>query len=480
MMPFPEAELVTIDRLEVALKNRDMKLLKEGAYKLHEKYHSGYQFEHFDKLKEIYVNVMNSETVSSDIKNMLCSTINDIFLDSGMETDLTTSSYEPLSQNRVSSLTKLSYNTSNSEITTATIKETSQEENISAFDVFSAPKNESSSYAQSPFEAEEKPFQEFKMPEAKINSGIIQNDKDYTQSSLQFDIPKEVRQESVFKIEEPINTATEPFKQAETMDLPLREFENPAPQKLEEIAIFYCQDVSNEKIKNITRYRELIYNLQNEHYSINEILHLISEINLQSNTNISEVKSLIDQSKMNNHKINLITNSTSANLIGLMETGGYSYSLYEKEEDKQINLIPVFGLSNQFICSSCSETYLDKEDKINPLVLQCPKCKGAMFPNFYTANNENVQINLDYYNSALEALTTSNIWVLIHPVVRDNVMTSLILSALKLNSSVEDIYILDKDINVREDFKKRFIALKDKTNINIHFNALEDFLNSIR
>ena len=50
MAPFPESESMTIKRLEVALKKKDMHLLKDGAYKLHEKFHTGHRFEFITEL----------------------------------------------------------------------------------------------------------------------------------------------------------------------------------------------------------------------------------------------------------------------------------------------------------------------------------------------------------------------------------------------------------------------------------------------
>jgi len=525
MTPFPEVELVTLDRLEVALRNKNMKLLKEGSYKLHEKYHSGHKFEYLDKLQSIYYTVTSDSLIPSDIKELLCPTIKDILADGGI--NIEDSEYdEPVSQNRVSSLTQLSYNATNSTestTSTATIEQTSEPEKLSAFDVFGAKRSEenASSYTQSPFDNESNtPFQEFKMPETtsnidtnidtsinnyseapKMNLNAVPEDvseapKEYlytpepsqtveTQQNLGLDeLPKE--EESVepapsFEFSEPAaNLEQQPTNYSSTYENYQTESSSPTEEKLEDVAVFYCQDTTREKVKNIIRYRELISKIEDEHYSINEILHLISEINTQSNTNILELKNILDQLQINKNKVSLVTNSTSANLIGLMESGEYSYSLYEKEEDKQINLIPVFGLSNQFICSSCGEIYLDKEDKINPLVLQCPKCKNPMFPNFYTANNNEIQMNLEYYNNALMSLVNSTVWVVIHPILEDKVMTNLILGAAKLNTTLKQIYILDKDINIREDFKKKFIELKSDVNVNTNLNALEDFLNSIR
>ena len=78
MAPFPEAEIMTIKRLEVALRKADFKLLKEGAYKLHEKFHEGFQFEHLDLLKEIYVEITDNPSIPQDTVAILAQTINDI------------------------------------------------------------------------------------------------------------------------------------------------------------------------------------------------------------------------------------------------------------------------------------------------------------------------------------------------------------------------------------------------------------------
>ena len=71
-MPFPETEIMTIKRLEVALRKMDLKLLKDGAYKLHEKYHSGYKFEYLDLLKDILSQTSNNTSIPEDIRDILC------------------------------------------------------------------------------------------------------------------------------------------------------------------------------------------------------------------------------------------------------------------------------------------------------------------------------------------------------------------------------------------------------------------------
>ena len=77
MAPFPESESMTIKRLEVALRKKDMHLLKDGAYKLHEKFHTGHRFEFLLELKQILDYVKNND-IPQEIKDILCPTIEEI------------------------------------------------------------------------------------------------------------------------------------------------------------------------------------------------------------------------------------------------------------------------------------------------------------------------------------------------------------------------------------------------------------------
>ena len=70
MAPFPESESMTIKRLEVAIRKKDMHLLKDGAYKLHEKFHTGHKFEFISQLEQIYEYVKNHD-IPEEIKDMV-------------------------------------------------------------------------------------------------------------------------------------------------------------------------------------------------------------------------------------------------------------------------------------------------------------------------------------------------------------------------------------------------------------------------
>ena len=77
MAPFPESEDMTIKRLMVALRKNDLQLLKMGTYKLHEKFHTGHEFELTDDLRRI-LEIVEEKQYPPEISDILCSTIKDI------------------------------------------------------------------------------------------------------------------------------------------------------------------------------------------------------------------------------------------------------------------------------------------------------------------------------------------------------------------------------------------------------------------
>ena len=168
MTPFPEAEIMTIKRLEVALRKMDYKLLKDGAYKLHEKYHGGHKFEYLDLLKDIYFEVMQNSQVPRDVRDILCPTIEDILTLEGIDLELQPSDNYLTNQTRVSSLTSLSYTAQDSKENQTTPKtEPSEEPKMHAFDTFGTNNQtqqpqEKKVIIQSPFSAQ--PFREFSSP----------------------------------------------------------------------------------------------------------------------------------------------------------------------------------------------------------------------------------------------------------------------------------------------------------------------------
>ena len=499
MAPFPEEENMTIKRLEVALRKSDFKLLKEGAYKLHEKYHQHHRFQYLDSLENILNEVQQNYAIPSDIKDILIPTIQDILSNSKEE-----------SQNRVSSLTSLSYGVNstaatseqqeNAEIQNFTVKEDTiqKEEYIKPFQEFTPIKpietvfNNVEQKTDTSEETEDKeaklivesynqtPNEDFDtgaplMPQQNIFEKIepIGLDENSVSKEQEEDIKEEQVEFLQNNKEIPEQTSSAEVKPLyfteETDDI---EFNDIKEQKT--ITLFFDQPFSGEKNKNITKYQDLIKNRND--FSLRELISLINEIKLQADTNVSELQTIIEQLKSTNHKINIITNSQSANFIDLFNQSDVAYSIFESNSDKRINLLPIFGLTNLYKCIECNNEYLETNEKINSFILQCPKCKSAMFPDLYSPKGK---INLDYYNSAIVEFANSNIWLLLHPSITEKFSIDMIKSTAKVSSKLKEVYILDKDINSRETYKKIFEDINPEIKVVSDISAIEDFLNNI-
>ena len=553
MAPFPEDEIMTIKRLEVALRKSDFKLLKDGAYKLHEKYHSHHHFEYPDLLQIILDEVQANYAIPPDIKDILVPTIQDIL--SNQDDD-----NQNEQQARVSSLTSLSYgmNSSSQKTQQPDFEEfkpiktedfdnpdekeefEKPEEYIKPFQEFNSEKsieeipmpeiiteqanslkeNNDSKFIVNNFDAqpsedfitgvpifeqqnifeskiEEKKeeilpqeFSELKEPEnIEYEEKFVEKSLDEIQP-VQFENTTEEAENAVFEEDDEPKEylyqkkAEEPkFEEPKFVEPKIQEQIEEPEEEIEEaeeiinkksVAIFFGQDSSIEKIKNIIKYSELIHSHGN--FSLNEITALINEIKVQADTNVSELKVFLERLKNTNHIINLLTTSQSANLIDLFTQSDITYSIFNPTEEKRINLLPLMGLTNLYKCTGCENEFLENNEKVNSFILQCPRCKGAMLPNLYCSQS---QLNMDYYNSSLIALANSDTWLLIHPSLSEKITLNMIRSALKVSSKVKEIYIFDKDINVRETYRKLAQDANSEIKVNINSNAMEEFFSNI-
>ena len=87
-------------------------------------------------------------------------------------------------------------------------------------------------------------------------------------------------------------------------------------------------------------------------------------------------------------------------------------------------------------------------------------------------------INIIYqlnYNSSLITLANSKVWLIIHPSVSEKISLNMLRSALKVSKEVEEIFIIDKDINVRETYKNLFYLINENVKINTQISVIEDF-----
>jgi len=480
MAPFPETEIMTIKRLEVALRKADYKLLKDGAYKLHEKYHSGFRFEYLDLIKDILFDISNNSSVPEDIKDILIPTIKDILSSQGVDVSVSTSPYESMNKNQVSSLTSLSYSVNdNSEAQHIQQETTVQEpEKINAFSAFgstskgalqqNAPNYSVHTYSQSPFSAQ--PFKEFSTVSEVKNETIVQENEqntDFSENIQESNIQENMQVQETF-----VDSQEDASNEVEQVQV----LENKKETKT--VAIFYNEQISTERVRNILKFRKLLSLMTTGKVSANDLLDLIYEINMQINSNVDFLKNVLNQLKIKENKVNLITNSQSVNFVELFNKENLNYSLFELKSEKDVNLFPIFGLSNLFLCSDCGYEHLFGSEN-TPMIAQCPKCKKAMFPNFYTTDGLNSEINIEYYTQSFNSLVNSKVWFLINPSADDKFCVNLLKNALKLSRDDKEIYILNKDINAREFYRNLFYEINNKIELNTQITALEDFLNSI-
>ena len=541
MAPFPEEEIMTIQRLEVALRRSDYKLLKEGAYKLHEKYHSHHNFQYKDLLEKILDEVQANYAIPSDIKDILIPTIQDIL-----------SNNEQEQQNRVSSLTSLSYGVNNQteeqsygqDSRPQTLRPVeiepenkSQNEYIKPFQEFTPIRpidmvpesvaqeskeefknyedNQDSklivdSYSEQPgedfdtqtpvmyqqniFEENEKehdvqetkehflqeePIEYLKSKEIQEVEYSKEDEKEIVQEA---EIREETQQDSIIE-EEPKEVMQKQEDISYSAEIPSETFKDDKEESAEvvnepeetskTISMFFGQDSSAEKIRNIAKYHSLIDS--HSDFTLREITSLINEIKTQADTNVSELQMFLEQLKGTKHHLSLITNSQSANLTDLLDQSNITYKICDSNIEKRINLIPLFGLTNLYKCIECEDEYL-QNNEFNSFILQCPKCKNAMLPDLYSANTET---NMDYYNESIVALANSDTWLLIHPSLSEKLTLEMIKTAANISSKIKEIYILDKDINVRETYKKIFEDINPEIKVSSDVNVIGSFLSNI-
>ena len=66
------------------------------------------------------------------------------------------------------------------------------------------------------------------------------------------------------------------------------------------------------------------------------------------------------------------------------------------------------------------------------------------------------------------------------PIPVEKFSINILRTALRMSNSVKEIYILDKDINTKEQYKNMFYEINEEVKTDIQTTALEEFLNSIK
>lgn len=430
MTPFPESETMTIKRLEVALRKEDWQLLKDGAYKLHEKFHSGHKFEYIDDLKQVLYTVeSNASKIPPDITDILRATIKEIIVK---------------------------------------------------------------------YSDDEVPFLKQEDPSNPPSGHLISHEEElnllYPREEETINPP---RQESLFSENTMQNTFEAAQQMAQASQGEIQTYSSPSLHNdssssfgdsirlKDEVALFYDDTETKIDFSEIKDYRNNLNYLFSKNPQTTDfaILRVIAWINQNVNLPIVGMDEVLSAMANIEGKVSLLTTSQSANIIKALESNNIDYMIpfvkKAKNEENFYDLIPMLGLSNIFVCSSCNNRFLSHADALS---LQCPHCSSSAFPDLYAINSYNPDCNPIYWHRAFARLVKARVWVLINPPLdQDKEIVFDLLKTAYSASLPERIYIHSADSDKREFYKRAFININPQCDIKAHYASqtqlCDEFMN---
>ncbi len=511
MAPFPEAEDMTIKRLYVALKRDDMQLLQMGAHKLHEKYHTGYKFELLDDLRQI-LSYVEEQTIPNDIKDLLTRTIADILNGNAPYQEETISSVE--SDNFDTTQDKNSAEIDNSAYNTT--PQSKDNEDVSPIDIIYPNTQDISSFQENlqpneTFYTEENKNEEQIqeeplniLPKEETFEDNLQEEplnmapeEEVFENNLQEEIQEELfdtssnietQQNEEQKEEEQVPSFDQNeqtslnFSQEEINNTPILEEKIPT---LKNVAVFY-----DDKSSTIDYMQNKFYRYELDLISLNKEANPLESASYNKKNvdvptdDIGEILKMLNTIKGD---VYFVTTSKSENIIKTFIEHYIDFEIplvCENTQDKKVTkLIPLFGLSNIFICPKCGnrEYFGGIHNKV--LTLQCKNCSSSMYPDIYEAENYKTNANPYYWINALSAMACADTWILINPPLEnDRKLTMEFLKSAYQISKPKKVYILSKETTRKEYYRQMFNEIYPMCEIKSDFLAqdelCENFINN--
>lgn len=419
MAPFPESESMTIKRLEVALRKDDMRLLKDGAYKLHEKFHMGHKFEFLTELNQI-LEYVKKNNIPEDIAEILCPTIEEIL---GIKSEDSEQKVPPL------------------EINPEDVKLQGE-----AYEEYIAQKE-----AQKEQENFEKSFSENNNPQTYVKPQTIgvQN------PSLKPNLPT-----GFFKAQTSIQTSEDKTPKAQTQGT----------------LVFYDD---NNKI-DFSLIKKYNADLLKDNCT-NDVLQELSMLSNLVNTQVGNLEKVFSCLLNSKEEISLVSTSQSQEQVKFLKDKDINFEIpsiknlaEDKSNKKTINFIPLFGLFNIFFCPKCENKVIVEPKDTKTLAIQCPNCDGASFCELYSPISKNIQ-NPIYWQKALKSFIKSEVWILINPSFEEGkeIITDFIKTALEC-SSPKRIYLFTKENDKKEFYKNLFQNTLSDCDIRCEYYSLDD------
>ena len=482
MAPFPESEDMTIKRLMVALRKNDLQLLKMGTYKLHEKFHTGHEFELTDDLRRI-LEIVEEKQYPPEISDILCSTIKDILSKKAIQQISRENQILPPDSGKTTMPENLQPGV---QPQNDDIKELAQMINSNQ------PVQEQ--ILNNDTQVEIKPVQ-VQLPESnqiRFNTSNPAYSNSYYRTIGQpQSIPpaSQIQQTQNIQPVQPqqINNA-QPIQQAniqqpiqQTMQTAYSAPKSESLEKIEDnsvknIAVFYDDFKNDIDFSNVKEYKNNLNLLfsKNQNGQDYNILKQISSLTNLLDTNTSDVDKIISMLTTSKGRVSFISASQSQNISKIFVEKNIDFDIpfVKKAQDKNtcVDLIPMVGATNIFVCSNCNARTLKTDFNTRTLSVQCPHCDNAAFPDIYAVNSYNPDCNPVFWHRAFAALIKSQIWSLVNPPLYENkeIIFYFIKTAYEA-SKPSKIYILSKENDKKEFYKQMFTSANENCTIKSNF-----------
>ena len=526
MAPFPEAEDMTIKRLYVALKRSDMQLLQMGAHKLHEKFHTGHKFELLDDLRQILAYV-EEQAIPNDVKDLLTRTITDI-LNGNAPYQEQKNEYAPYEQENPIHSYNSEFNPQESysapsyeqyQQVSSELLNINQNESPSAYNSI---KNESSPIDIIYPETKPMPVIENAQEQTYLqhnNDTLLNSEENKPQEEqVQTSIPvqeikEEAQEETIsyenIQVEEnkenepeikdevqienkqygqpiqpestPIINNTQEAENSKDNEIILEEKES----TIENVAVFY-----DDKATVIDYLQNKAYRSEIDSITLKKEAHPLENASISKNIvdiPTDEINEIIKMLSTIKGDFYFITTSKSENIIKTFIDNYVNFEIPLVNEgmtgNKAAKLIPLFGLSNLFVCPKCGnkEYFGGIHNKV--LSLQCKKCSSDMYPDIYEAENYETNANPYYWIKAMNSMAKADTWILINPPLENNrSLTAEFLKSSFEASKPKKVYILSKETTKKEYYKQLFKEINPQTEIKSDFitqdELCENFINN--
>jgi len=458
MTPFPESETMTIKRLEVALRKEDWQLLKDGAYKLHEKFHSGHKFEYLDDLRQVLYTVeSNVSKIPPDITDIIAATIKEIIV--------------KFSNDSLPQIAQETYETFN-QVQHQSFEQIQQPQTPLEQIAFQTE----SSLAPQPQNNHEQ----------ELNLLYPQDNAGYSDNSTTFEAAQQMLQASQSEVHNFSQIQNQPQQSysSPTIQNPQPAFSSGA--RLKDDVVLYYDDAENKiDFTEIKEYRNHLNYLFSKNPQTTDfpLLRQIAWIAQNVNLPISGMDEVLPVMSNIEGKVSLLTTSQSSHIVKTLEMNGIDFMVpfvkRAKKEENYYDLIPMLGLSNLFVCSSCNNRFLTP---VEALSLQCPHCGSSAFPDLYAINSYNPDCNPIFWHRAFARLAKARVWILINPPLdQDKEIVFDLMKTAYEAAMPERIYIHSSDSDKREFYKRAFININPNCDIKAHYASqtqlCDEFMN---